>query len=261
VSDVLVLCYHAVSPTWTAPLAVTPAQLRDHITALLARGYAPMTFCDAIAGRRSQRAMAVTFDDGYRSVMTQARPILDELGVPATVFIPTAHIDRPQPMRWSGIGQWLDGDHGDELLPLRWSEVAALADAGWEIGSHSRTHSHLPALDDRSLREELDGSRADCVKRLGRPCRSVAYPYGEVDERVARAASAVGYEAGAALWSTRPRPSGALRWPRVEIYRSDHRSRFALKVSTAVRTARATPLWAAAPRGVWRARLDPVAPR
>ena len=88
--DVLVLCYHAVSDRWDAALSVTPAALRRQLASLVVAGLGRR---DVHARRCSSppapRTLAVTFDDGFDSVRTHAAPILDELGLPATVFVPT----------------------------------------------------------------------------------------------------------------------------------------------------------------------------
>ena len=119
-----------------------------------------------------------------------------------------------------------------------WDELSELANAGWEVGSHTRTHPHLPELDDEELRSELSESRAECEDELGLPCDTLAYPYGDVDERVVTAARAAGYRHAAALpgrWHG-PRP---LEWPRVGVYHSDAPWRFRLKASPLGRRLRA----------------------
>jgi peptidoglycan/xylan/chitin deacetylase (PgdA/CDA1 family) len=121
-------------------------------------------------------------------------------------------------------------------------ELGRLADAGWEIGSHSRTHPRLIELDDAALEQELRGSREDCERLMAAPCLSIAYPYGATDPRVQRAAAEAGFAAGAAL------PAGPLEfsrfaWPRIGIYRADSQRRFELKIAPAVRALRRTRLW------------------
>src|SRR3954454_3777176 len=103
---VLTLCYHAVSPGWTADLSITPAQLDAQLRLLLARGYRGVTFQEAVSSPR-ERTLAVTFDDGLRSVYEHGRPVLDRLGVPGTVFVVTDYVGESSPMRWAGIEQWL----------------------------------------------------------------------------------------------------------------------------------------------------------
>jgi peptidoglycan/xylan/chitin deacetylase (PgdA/CDA1 family) len=237
VNDVLVLCYHAVSERWEASIAVPPERLRAQVARLLRGGYRPTTFTQAVLDPPAGRTLAVTFDDAYRSVLELARPVLDELGVVASIYVPTDFAGQATPMAWPGIDEWLGGPHEHELLPLGWDELGVLADAGWEVGSHTRSHPHLTTLtDDDALAAELAESRAAVTRALGRPCRSIAYPYGDMDRRVVEMARRAGYEAGGAIGSTRP-PS-RLDWPRVGVYQRDDARRFALKASPLVRRLR-----------------------
>lgn len=234
----LVLCYHGVSARW--PEGISPARLRAHVEELLARGHRPVSFSDAVLAS-SGRVFAVTFDDGYRSVVERAFPVLDELGVTATVFVPTDYIGGAT-AAWPGTDQWLDTRHAGELTPMSWDELRLLAEHGWEIGSHSRSHARLVQLGDADLKEEIAGSRAELEHRLARPCTSLAYPYGEANERVITAAAAAGYQAACTL-TTRfesPRP---LAWPRVGAYQHDGPAAFRTKVSPIVRRLRATSAW------------------
>jgi len=238
VSDTLVLCYHAVSPTWPAVLSITPEQLDAQVSHVLRRGYEPVTFSQAVAhaGAPGKR-VAITFDDGFRSVRELAKPILDRVGVPASVFVPTAFPGSGRPLAWQGTEQWLGGPHEEELGSLTWEELAALAEDGWEVGSHTRSHPRLSTLDDGALRDELAGSRRDCEERLGRPCTSLAYPYGDHDARVVRAVADAGYECAGALPELRERlpAAGPLAWPRVGIYHGEPGWRWRLKMSRVMR--------------------------
>lgn len=240
--DVLVLCYHALSDRWPAALSTTPERFRAQLELLLGRGYRPVTFASAVTERNSERAFAVTFDDAYRSVLEIARPIMDALGVPGTVFVPTDWADSSEPMRWDGIDQWLGGPHEHELRCLRWEELRELASSGWEVGSHTCSHPHLTRLDDTALARELVASRAVCSEKLGMPCHSIAYPYGDVDARVIEAARSAGYELGATL-PKQFAPTDQLDWPRIGVYGRDDLRRFKLKVSRPIRRLRASPLW------------------
>jgi peptidoglycan/xylan/chitin deacetylase (PgdA/CDA1 family) len=179
--------------------------------------------------------VAVTFDDGFRSVIEHALPILSLHGFVGTVFVATDHVGRDAPMDWPVIDRWIGGPHEHELLPLSWAELARLAAAGWEIASHTRSHPRLTELDDATLREELAGSREECEQRLGVSCRSLAYPYGVVDHRVMVATRRAGYLAGAAL-PARIHRVHRYRWPRVGVWPND-------------------------PPRVWEAKLSPLARR
>jgi peptidoglycan/xylan/chitin deacetylase (PgdA/CDA1 family) len=242
--DVVVLCYHAVSEHWPAALAVTTKSLETQLRVLLRRGYRGASFTDAVLDPPYSRTVAVTFDDAFRSVLELAFPVLSELGLPGTVFVPTSFPDRDEPMAWPGIDEWRGGPHESELRPMSWNQLATLATAGWEVGSHTRTHPRLTSLSDDDLAEELRESRIRCADVLGHPCRSIAYPYGDVDQRVVASAAQAGYEAGAAL-PIRFDSNDPLCWPRVGVYRSDSLWRYRAKVSRVVRRVRATGLWTA----------------
>ena len=236
-NDSLVLCYHALSQDWPAALSTTPKRFADQLRLLKRRGYRGVTFSELVAGGEGKR-VAITFDDAYRSVGLLAKPLLERFGFPATIFVPT---DFPGqgPMAWQGIDMWLDGAHAAELVPHTWEELRELADEGWEIGSHTCSHPYLTKLDDASLAAELRDSKERCTERIGRPCRSIAYPYGDWDERVAAAAAEAGYEAAATLALNDARP---LEWPRVGVYNVDAGWRFRLKASPTVRRLRSLDL-------------------
>ena len=141
VNDVIVLCYHALSPTWEAALSTTPQRFERQLELLVRRGYRGATFGEAVAAPPGDRVLAVTFDDAYRSVDTLARPILDRLGLPATVFAPTDQIGADGPLRWPGIDHWIGGPHEHELTPMSWAQLRALAGHGWPRCATSCTGS------------------------------------------------------------------------------------------------------------------------
>ena len=216
-ADVLVFCFHAVSDDWPADFAVSASMLRRQLEHFVGSGYRGATFTEAVATPAAEKTIVVTFDDAYRSVVEQAYPVLSALGLPGTVFAPTGLADGER-RSWEGVDRWLDGPWADELAGATWAQLRELAQAGCEIGSHTRSHPRLTAVDDASLAAELEGSRADCERHLEVPCRSIAYPFGDVDTRVARAAHEAGYIAGASLSQRFDGPGAApdpMRWPRL----------------------------------------------
>jgi peptidoglycan/xylan/chitin deacetylase (PgdA/CDA1 family) len=246
-SDVVVLCYHAVSPDWDAQMSVTPQRFEEQLRLLTGRGYRGATFAEAATAAPHGKTLAVTFDDGLRSVLERAYPVLEELGLPATVFVPTDLVGSSEAMSWPGVERWLGGPHERELVPLDWDELRRLRDAGWEIGSHTRTHARLVGLDDAALAEELQGSRERLAAELGEPCRTLAYPFGEADERVITAARAAGYEAACGLPTSFP-GSSTLAWARTGVWHSDGPASFRLKVTRPVRALQASPAFRALDR-------------
>lgn len=241
-SDVLVLCYHAVSERWEWEFAVRPDDFERQLRLLIKRGYRGATFSDAVSGSHDGRQLVVTFDDAYRSVWEQALPVLSNLGLPGTVFACTDFVGQSGPMPLPGLARWLGTPIEDELSCMGWAQLADLARSGWEVGSHTGSHPHLTQLDDRQLVDELQRSKNACEQRLGVPCRSLAYPHGDVDGRVVKLTRAVGYRGGATLHTGLRRP-GPLQWPRVVLYRHEPLWRSAAKVTRAGRALSDVPGW------------------
>lgn len=245
-AEVIVLCYHAVSPTWDAALAVKPELLERHLTLLCRQGWRGATFREAVFNPPAERTLSVTFDDAFASVGMLASPILSSLGLPGTIFAPSAFITSGQRLSWAGIDHWLETPDAFELQSMSWEGLGRLVEEGWEVGSHTRTHPRLTQLDESALQAELELSREEIEIELGITCDTIAYPYGDVDSRIARAARAAGYTAGATL--SRPlTPLGPERWPRIGIYHDDAMWRFRLKANRAMRRLRAARYWPITP--------------
>lgn len=246
-NDLLVLCYHAISEDWPAALSVTPREFEFQIGLLASRGYRGATLTDAVLRDAGGKLVAITFDDGYRSVNELARPVLERHGFPATVFVPTRLVGTAPRLSWPGIEGWLDGPHEHELEPMSVPELRELAGRDWEIGSHTLTHPHLPLLGDEELRDQLATSRRECAELTGTECRSIAFPYGAVDARVLREAQAAGYSVGALLAASLQRPSD-FACPRLGVYHADGHGMFRFKVSPTVRRLRRSRAWPAVDR-------------
>jgi peptidoglycan/xylan/chitin deacetylase (PgdA/CDA1 family) len=80
---------------------------------------------------------------------------------------------------------------------LRSADVAALAEAGHEIGFHTHDHDPLPTLTDDELADAMTRGRDAVARAAGGPLiDAIAYPHGKTDTRVAAAARAAGYRSG-----------------------------------------------------------------
>jgi peptidoglycan/xylan/chitin deacetylase (PgdA/CDA1 family) len=89
-----------------------------------------------------------------------------------------------------------------------WEELATLAKAGHEIGSHSMTHPLLSQCTDEEIDHEVCSSRQLLQRRLSVPADSFCYPNGDFDERVLKAVREGGYRfAVATKWG--PNAPGA----------------------------------------------------
>jgi peptidoglycan/xylan/chitin deacetylase (PgdA/CDA1 family) len=101
--------------------------------------------------------------------------------------------------------------HADDIV-MTWDHVRALADAGMDVESHTKSHRVLQTLGRHELHEELAGSKRELEAQLGRPVHAVAYPVGRRVAHITAIREAV-QDAGYKLGFTNA--SGASRiWPR-----------------------------------------------
>jgi peptidoglycan/xylan/chitin deacetylase (PgdA/CDA1 family) len=180
-------------------------------------------------------AVAITFDDDLSSHLDASAPILSSTGATATFFVSGASLHGPHRFWWERLQAALDNGLGlsaldlepatvhqvglqiQSLIPRARDEVDArlaelvgpdppesglragalrrLAASGMEIGFHTRRHDVLPPLGDAELAEAMRVGRSELEEVVG-PLRTISYPHGLADARVAAAARAAGFEAG-----------------------------------------------------------------
>ena len=176
--------------------------------------------------RIADSAVAVTFDDGHQSFSHHALPILEELGIPATMFVVAGKL--------GGTDDWMPADTPRKPL-MTAEQVAELPSRGVSVGSHSATHANLPALGDAALRHELIDSRARLCELLGSDVDLLAYPFGRYDERVIEFAREAGYLAACSTrsgFNSEGTDPMALR--RVDVYGTDSLRAFRHKLELGV---------------------------
>jgi peptidoglycan/xylan/chitin deacetylase (PgdA/CDA1 family) len=206
----VVLCYHGVNEVVDAQdprrIVTSPRHFEAHLLHLLRRGYRFASAEDLLGNgqpRRPGRGTAVlTFDDGFADALEVVVPILRRYGLRATFYLNPGRFGAQHDLVSGAAGRLLDADG-----------VGALRAAGMELGSHGMTHTDLRTLEDSDLAHELAASRSAIEQLAGVPCRTLAYPFGLYDRRVARAVEAAGYELAFA-WVPGPwQPMAAPRLP------------------------------------------------
>jgi peptidoglycan/xylan/chitin deacetylase (PgdA/CDA1 family) len=173
-----VLAYHAVSDVPGDRYAVPPAAFKRHIT-LLTEHFRFVTVSQAYAiwrqnGRFPQDLALLTFDDGYQDFLSIA-PLLEELNVKATVFVPAG---------WVGRENTWDRAAFTRRKHLNWAELGEIIAAGHELGGHALDHYRLTLLPAKEAAHEVIESKAMLEDRLGQPVRTIAYPFGSADAQV-----------------------------------------------------------------------------
>jgi peptidoglycan/xylan/chitin deacetylase (PgdA/CDA1 family) len=185
-------------------LAFSPQLFRELIRKLAEDGWRGASVAEwSQQAAKPGKTVVITFDDGFRSVWTQARPILDEFGFHATVFVISSGIGRST--AWTVSGRPLPS-----MDLLSTPQLRELTRAGWEIGAHTRTHSYLPERRGSKLEAEIAGSRRDLEDLLGMQVDTFAYPYGGYSPEVVEAVATAGFQTA---WTTRPAPLGRTSSP------------------------------------------------
>lgn len=211
-----ILCYHSVDDDWGSRLSIPTPDFEQQVRWLaLNRQVLPLATAARMLDHRHRPprgVAAITFDDGWAGVYDRAWPILRQAGLPFTVFVVTDTLtDDPIPVTW------VDDPSGGSLTTLTREQVLELAEAGVEIGSHSRRHDDLTTLELDECVDDLGHSRQFLSDLLGRDVTSVAYPRGRHDSMVREAARRAGYRFGYSLPEVRYRPD-THSIPRVGIY-------------------------------------------
>ena len=148
-----VLTYHRVLPH-AAPLATTVAEFERQLQWLKREGFRSLTgaeFEQALRGElETQRALFITFDDGYLDNLYLATPLLKKYGFKASLFVITGKI---QDRQVRSIGNW---DETGDQRDLSWEEIDLMVASGvFEVHSHTHTHTQFWA-DERSESNTLD---------------------------------------------------------------------------------------------------------
>lgn len=124
--------------------------------------------------------MVITFDDGYRSTLTIAAPLLVDHQVPFHIFVTKSYVQ-------SGDEKYLSVD---DIIQLSKTSLAT-------FGVHGDTHRAFSTLSEMELRRELRDSRDWLEQILGRSVYTLSFPFGDYDQRAIDAAADAGFVAAA----------------------------------------------------------------
>ena len=207
----VILQYHHIADDTPFSTSTKPEVFAAHLEHLAQSGFNIVSLSEHFSqqneGDASANALevAITFDDAYRSIFTEAFPLLRARGWPFTIFVATDLVGRP-------------GGHY-----LAWDELKAMKAAGAEIANHSTGHQHwarkpvnksLQAWSDEFLQDTLRAQET-LETHLDFAPKHYALPYGEyhpllVDQLQAAGFIIFGQHSGAV---SRPRPVVIPRFP------------------------------------------------
>ena len=168
---------------------------------------------------------AVTFDDGFQSVLENALPVLIERKIPCTLFVPTGFLGCHP--KWNNLNQSRDKNErvmtAEQLKNIPLDLVS--------IGAHTVTHSKLSILSNEEAERELYNSKKELELIIGRDVKMFSFPHGEYNNSLVDLARKAGYER---VFTTSPafafsRPREFLTG-RVWVAPTDWRAEFLLKL-------------------------------
>jgi len=176
--NVPILLYHHIdiSPS-NSPYYVSPNAFEQQMYLLHEWGYQTISVEMMIAaikggGLLPQRPVILTFDDGRQSVYTTAWPIMQKYGFTGTIYLVNNYV---------GATNYMNVE-----------EIRELYVAGWEVGSHSITHTDL-TIETADQEKEIIESRLRLQRQLDIPVLTFAYPFGAYNEDSVDFAQYAGY--------------------------------------------------------------------
>lgn len=173
-----ILSYHKIGAGpggWDTWYYVSEAIFETQLTWLHKDGWQTIDCAAFLRGLREpeslpERALLLTFDDGYRTMRTVAMPILQRFAMSGIVFVPTAFI--------GGMNTFDAGNEPDEPM-AGWDDLRALEQGGVSVQSHAVSHPSFSKLTPSQMEEELRDSKLTLEAGLGKSVEVFAFPYGD----------------------------------------------------------------------------------
>jgi peptidoglycan/xylan/chitin deacetylase (PgdA/CDA1 family) len=194
----MILTYHKIGTQFEVGITTVRRQdFRAHLEFLesLEIGFAVATRMIGETGVPEK--IAITFDDGYESVYTEAAREMASRDIPGTVFPVVGSI--------GGHNRWDVRLSPRPFKHLSWAQLRELVELGFEVGSHTLSHRDLTRLNPADLQNELRVSREMLEDGLGIAIRAVSYPFGRFSKKVISEALDAGYSYG---FTSFPRAGG-----------------------------------------------------
>lgn len=176
-----VLCYHGVAREQRERFRRQMTRIADRAVACAVGDGGKHEAQD-----RSIR-VCITFDDAFENLLENALPILDSLGIPATVFAVPGNLGRTPQWRISQSHP----EHKERIMTAE--QLRGICSGNIAIGSHTLTHPALTELSAEQIRWELAESKRNLEEMLGRPVVDLALPHGACSDVVLDIARETGY--------------------------------------------------------------------
>ncbi|OGC78508.1 MAG: hypothetical protein A2145_02200 [candidate division Zixibacteria bacterium RBG_16_40_9] len=210
-----ILAYHKIGPKFDLSVVYqSQKQFSGQLKFLQAEGYRFVSLEEAFQKSFPEKALALTFDDGYENIYTTAFPVLQELDIPATAFMVTGFVGK--------YNSW-DFNFGRKgLKHLSWEQIKEMAKDGISFGSHTVNHPDLTKLDKKYVDYELKTSKEILEDKLGQEVKFLSYPFGKYNSFIKARACEFGYKKAFTLYSDgSSNNSDSYAIKRIGVYRFD----------------------------------------
>lgn len=184
--EVPILRFHRVTPVRCGTLREPPRLFDLQLRYLRWRGYETVSL-EGLLNRKAlpSHPIVITFDDGYEDNYLYAVPILRKYHFKAIIFVVTGDVGK--------LNVWDVRAGREGLKMMDWQQLRSLEKQGIAIGSHTVTHPYLTSVDQGTAKREIVESKKVLEKKLGKPVRVFAYPYGDANSSVKRMVKEAGY--------------------------------------------------------------------
>lgn len=187
-----ILMYHSIAEvprgTFMRSLHVSPKRFAFQMYLLKILGYRGVSISELhqnMTKKNPEKVVGISFDDGYKNNLTNALPILKNLGFSATIYIVSQSI--------GGTNHW-DIDKGLKKLDLLSdNEINQWINSGMEIGSHSQHHTDLNNCSLEIAKKEVVQSKIDLEKKFKVPIQHFCYPFGSFNYQIINLIKKAGY--------------------------------------------------------------------
>lgn len=226
-----ILLYHSVDTPDSNDrlrIRVSPEDFYEQMKFLHHNGYKIFTLdeiIEIIQNKRDipEKAIAITFDDGYKDVLENAVPVLCKFNFKAAVFIATDYIEKKDRF---GLDYW------EKWKFLSWEEIEKMKDLDIEIGSHSVSHMCMSELPGEDVKKEVIGSKKILENKITGNVRFFSYPHGSFDGNLKNILKTSGYAAAfTSIEGVNSHETDLFKFKRIEINGDDNISEFNKKIT------------------------------
>ncbi|PWK44426.1 polysaccharide deacetylase family protein [Pleionea mediterranea] len=172
-NSLVILVYHHIDTKTPAATSTDPDLFQQHLEYLKDNNFSVLPVEQAVKQLMNgqslpDKAVSITFDDGYESIYTTAFPLLKQYNFPFSVFVSTQPINQ------------------QFAAMMNWSQINEMTKSGATILNHTVSHAHLLELNEQQLNKEITHAQDEIKQNVGRAPAVFAYPFGEYSRTIAK---------------------------------------------------------------------------